>query len=98
MPKFNINWNVTRACNLRCKHCYYDAASPLPDELSTDEAFALIDDIAATFGDNVRVTLGGGEPLVRSDLFEIIRGESRACIERHRAHRSGCEAHEGRGH
>jgi radical SAM protein with 4Fe4S-binding SPASM domain len=73
MPKFNINWNVTRACNLRCKHCYYDAASPLPDELSTDEAFALIDDIAATFGDNVRVTLGGGEPLVRSDLFEIIR-------------------------
>ncbi len=73
MPKFNINWNVTRACNLRCKHCYYNAAVPLPDELSTEEACALIDDIAATFGDNVRVTLGGGEPLVRSDLFEIIR-------------------------
>jgi radical SAM protein with 4Fe4S-binding SPASM domain len=72
MPKFNINWNVTRACNLRCKHCYYDASTPLDDELTTDEACALIDDIAATFGDDVRVTLGGGEPLVRKDLFEII--------------------------
>ncbi|MBN1761744.1 MAG: radical SAM protein [Methanomicrobia archaeon] len=73
MPKFNINWNVTRACNLRCKHCYYDAATPLDDELSTKQACTLIDDIAATFGDNVRVTLGGGEPLVRKDLFEIIK-------------------------
>jgi radical SAM protein with 4Fe4S-binding SPASM domain len=72
MPKYNINWNVTRACNLRCKHCYYDAATPLDDELSTEQAFALLDDIAATFGDNVRVTLGGGEPLMRKDLFEII--------------------------
>ena len=73
MPKYNINWNVTRACNLRCKHCYYDAATPLNDELNTEQAYALIDDIAETFGDNVRVTLGGGEPLVRKDLFEIIK-------------------------
>lgn len=73
MPKFNINWNVTRECNLRCKHCYYDAATPLEDELSTEQAFSLIDDIAETFGDNVRVTLGGGEPLMRKDLFEIIK-------------------------
>jgi len=73
MPKYNINWNVTRACNLRCKHCYYDAATPLDDELSTEQAYALIDDIAETFGANVRVTLGGGEPLVRKDLFEIIK-------------------------
>ena len=72
MPKYNINWNITRACNLRCKHCYYDASIPLKDELSTEQAFALIDDIVDTFGDNVRVTLGGGEPLMRKDLFEII--------------------------
>jgi len=73
MPKYNINWNVTRECNLRCKHCYYDASAPLADELSTEQAYALIDDIANTFGDNVRVTLGGGEPLMRKDLFEIIK-------------------------
>ncbi len=73
MPKYNINWNVTRECNLKCKHCYYDASAPLEDELSTVQAFALIDDIAETFGDDVRVTLGGGEPLMRKDLFEIIK-------------------------
>lgn len=72
MSKYNINWNVTKECNLRCKHCYYDAGAQLNDELSTEQALALIDDIADTFGDNVRVTLGGGEPLMRKDLFEII--------------------------
>ena len=45
---------------------------PLKDELSTEQAYALIDEIADTFGDNVRVTLGGGEPLMREDLFEVI--------------------------
>jgi radical SAM protein with 4Fe4S-binding SPASM domain len=72
MPYFNINWNITRACNLRCKHCYYDASTPLHDELDTEQAFAVIDEIAATFGNNVRVTFGGGEPLMREDLLEII--------------------------
>ncbi|MEA2074747.1 MAG: radical SAM protein [Euryarchaeota archaeon] len=72
MVKYNINWNVTKECNLRCKHCYYDAGAQLDDELSTEQAYALIDDIADTFGDNVRVTLGGGEPLMRKDLFELI--------------------------
>jgi len=70
--KYNINWNITRACNLKCKHCYYDASIPLKDELSTEQAYALIDEIADTFGDNVRVTFGGGEPLMRKDLLEII--------------------------
>ncbi|MHC1610018.1 MAG: radical SAM protein [Candidatus Methanospirareceae archaeon] len=72
MPKYNINWNITRECNLQCKHCYYDAATPLEDELSTVQAYAVIDEIVETFGDNVRVTLGGGEPLMRKDLFEIL--------------------------
>jgi radical SAM protein with 4Fe4S-binding SPASM domain len=72
MSKYNINWNITRECNLSCKHCYYDAGTRLEDELSTAESFALIDDIVDTFADNVRVTFGGGEPLMRKDLFDII--------------------------
>ncbi|RZN33361.1 MAG: radical SAM protein [Methanophagales archaeon ANME-1-THS] len=72
MPYFNINWNITRACNLRCKHCYYDASTPLEDELSTEQALEVIDEIATTFGSNARVTFGGGEPLMRKDLLEII--------------------------
>lgn len=72
MRYFNINWNITRACNLRCKHCYYDASTPLKDELGTEQAFAVIDEIANTFGANARVTFGGGEPLMRTDLLKII--------------------------
>ncbi len=72
MPKYNINWNITRKCNLRCKHCYYDAGAQLEDELSTEQSFALLDEIASVFGDKANVTLGGGEPLLRKDIFDLI--------------------------
>ncbi|RLG38856.1 MAG: heme d1 biosynthesis radical SAM protein NirJ2 [Candidatus Alkanophagales archaeon] len=66
-----VNWNVTRACNLRCKHCYFSSGERMPSELSTEEGFSLLEDIRRTFG-KTRVTLGGGEPLMRKDIFEII--------------------------
>ena len=44
----------------------------IEDELSTEQSFALIDEIANVFGEKVNVTFGGGEPLMRKDLFEII--------------------------
>lgn len=69
---YGINWNITRECNLRCKHCYYDAGAQLEDELSTEESFALIDEIANVFGDKANVTFGGGEPLMRRDIFDLI--------------------------
>lgn len=72
MPKYNINWNITRECNLRCKHCYYEAGTPLADELSTEESFELIDEIANVFGDKASVTFGGGEALLRKDIFDLI--------------------------
>jgi len=63
-------WNTTRACNLRCLHCYASAESaPAPDELSTDEARRMIDDLAA-FGIPV-LLLSGGEALLRSDLDDL---------------------------
>jgi len=63
-------WNSTKACNLRCIHCYYTAqAQPDPDELTTSEAKAMIDDLAA-FGVPV-LLFSGGEPLLRADLFEL---------------------------
>jgi radical SAM protein with 4Fe4S-binding SPASM domain len=65
-----VVWNSTKACNLRCIHCYYTAqAGPDPNELSTSEARAFIDNLA-TF--DVPVLLfSGGEPLLRDDLFEL---------------------------
>jgi len=65
-----VVWNSTKACNLRCIHCYYTAKTePDPNELSTDEAKAFIDDLAG-FGVPV-LLFSGGEPLMRHDLFEL---------------------------
>jgi len=65
-----VVWNVTRRCNLRCKHCYIDAQEQdYAKELSTEEARVFINDLAAM---KVPVLLfSGGEPLLRRDIFEL---------------------------
>ncbi|MEM4292069.1 MAG: radical SAM/SPASM domain-containing protein, partial [Archaeoglobaceae archaeon] len=35
---FQVVWDVTYACNLRCRHCYATAGKALNDELTTEEA------------------------------------------------------------
>ncbi|MHC4277854.1 MAG: radical SAM protein [Planctomycetota bacterium] len=64
-------WETTVACNLECIHCRrLDVSKELTKgELSTEEAFAFIDDLA-TLGKPILV-LSGGEPLYRPDIFEI---------------------------
>ncbi|MCR4418763.1 MAG: radical SAM protein [Clostridia bacterium] len=66
-----VVWNCTRACNLRCGHCYAAAdPRPSPAELTTTESRALIDDLA---GFRVpALLLSGGEPLLRPDIFDLI--------------------------
>jgi len=67
-----VVWNTTRACNLNCIHCYARAVHQSRDrELTTEEGFNLIDDLA-TFGVPV-LLFSGGEPLLRSDLPELSR-------------------------
>ncbi|MHC1564999.1 MAG: radical SAM protein [Candidatus Syntropharchaeales archaeon] len=68
----NINWNVTAACNLRCEHCYYPSHTR-DEELEPDEAKELLQSIRSFFGKSAGITLGGGEPLMREDIFEIIQ-------------------------
>ena len=65
-----VVWNITKACNLRCAHCYAQATGPADEnELSTVEGKRLIDDLAG-FGVPV-LLFSGGEPLVRKDLTEL---------------------------
>ena len=67
-----VVWNATRACNLRCVHCYARADERIHEkELSHEEGVALLDDLAE-FGVPV-VLFSGGEPLVRPDLVELAR-------------------------
>ena len=42
-----VAWNYTRTCNLKCVHCYSNSeAKAYDNELTTDEALALIDQLA----------------------------------------------------
>jgi len=67
---FLVVWQLTNICNLRCKHCYASASSQvMPDELTTDEAKNLIDELART--GVVAIAFSGGEPLMRKDFFEL---------------------------
>jgi len=65
-----IFWELTQGCNLACKHCRAEAQPErADDELSTEECFAIIDDITKDYKPVLILT--GGEPLYRPDLFEI---------------------------
>jgi radical SAM protein with 4Fe4S-binding SPASM domain len=65
-----VVWNTTLRCNLRCQHCYIDAGgAAAKGELTTAEARAMVDDLAA-MGAPV-LLFSGGEPLLRDDIFAL---------------------------
>ena len=67
-----VVWNLIRRCNLHCAHCYSDSFDKdYPGELDNAEARAVVDDLSA-FGVPV-ILFSGGEPLLRPDLFDLIR-------------------------
>ncbi|SFL51420.1 12,18-didecarboxysiroheme deacetylase [Desulfomicrobium norvegicum] len=68
-----VVWNMTQRCNLKCVHCYAHAVEPSnhKDPISTDQAKAMIDDLAK-FGAPV-ILFSGGEPLVREDLVDLAK-------------------------
>ena len=65
-----ISWNVTKACQLKCRHCYRDAGAKDMRELDLNEGKALIDEIASA-GFKILI-LSGGEPLLREDIYDLI--------------------------
>lgn len=70
-----VSWNLTRACNLACSHCYLDALQrrqKSSGELRTAEACEVIEQIAA-LAPGAMLVLSGGEPLMRKDLPELVR-------------------------
>ncbi len=65
-------WEVTRACQLVCKHCRADAQhQPAPGQLTTAEGKALLDSIATYDKPRPIVVLTGGDPFERGDLEEL---------------------------
>ena len=67
-----LSWNITRKCNLKCRHCYINADTQESiNELTTGEAKNLINQICEV--SKPLLVLSGGEPILRQDIYEIIR-------------------------
>jgi radical SAM protein len=70
---FLVIWEVTRACALACVHCRADAiAHRNPCELSTEEGYALIDQIKAFGRRPPLLVLTGGDPMRRPDVASLV--------------------------
>lgn len=69
----HISWNVTKRCNLFCKHCYRESSPDeiIKDELTTEEGKSLLDQIRKA-GLEI-IVFSGGEPLMRPDIIELVQ-------------------------
>ncbi len=73
-PLRSLRISVTDRCNLRCQYCMPEAEYvwlPRTDILTFEEIGFLVDVFASAGVDRVRIT--GGEPLLRTDLVDLIR-------------------------
>jgi radical SAM protein with 4Fe4S-binding SPASM domain len=68
---FLVVWDFTHKCNLRCKHCYSNSGVAQEGELTTEQALAVVDQIADA--GVIALAFSGGEPLTRNDFFQVAR-------------------------
>lgn len=66
-----VDISITNRCNLACNFCYASAGcASSKDEVSKERLFRLFDELDEM---NVhRVSLTGGEPLIREDFFDLL--------------------------
>jgi AdoMet-dependent heme synthase len=68
-----VYWEITRACDLACRHCRAAAvAERHPAELTPTEGVHLIERLAGFRAPLPHLVLTGGDPLKRADLFDLI--------------------------
>jgi len=68
LPRF-VQWVLTDRCQFQCPHCDTTSGGRQESELTTSQATRVVDDLAGMGCEFLSLT--GGEPLLRSDLFEI---------------------------
>ncbi|MFZ1063292.1 MAG: TIGR04053 family radical SAM/SPASM domain-containing protein [Acidimicrobiales bacterium] len=67
-----VFWEMTKSCQLACFHCRANAqCEPGPDELTTDEGRALIDELASIGRPRPILILTGGDCLMRDDIVDL---------------------------
>ena len=65
-----LTWELTYACNLQCVHCLSSSGQRDPNELTTAEAKRVLDELHEL--QVFYINIGGGEPMVRRDFFELL--------------------------
>ncbi|HHN81476.1 MAG TPA: radical SAM protein, partial [Methanomicrobia archaeon] len=75
---FLVVWDITKACNLKCKHCYSSSGRRSRDELNTEDVKRIIDEMDRM--GIVAIAFSGGEPLMRPDFYDIAAYASRKNI------------------
>jgi len=84
---FHLQWHITERCNLKCKHCYFDKRF-LENELSLSQLLRILKQYLNAIDrwglsrENSRISITGGEPLVRKDIFQL--------LEKLKAHNDKC--------
>ena len=66
----SVWWDITSICNLKCKQCYSSSGKKLADELSTNEVYKILDDLASMKVFYIHFL--GGEPFARKDFLKIL--------------------------
>ncbi len=72
---FIVTYSFTRLCNLKCRHCYSNGGTKGEHELSPEKAMDVVKQVAEA-GVHI-IIFDGGEPLMREDIYELIRHAKR---------------------
>ncbi len=69
-----VTIEITRQCNLQCKHCYMDATLEKDiNELTTQELYKIADDLILWENTWIEIIFTGWEPLARKDIRDILK-------------------------
>src|SRR2546430_10096475 len=65
-----VTWEITAACNIACIHCLSASGRRRPRELKTDQALALVDELAEM--QVFQIHFGGGEPFIYPGIWQVL--------------------------
>jgi mycofactocin radical SAM maturase len=66
----NLTWEITKQCNLNCRHCLSSSGQETSGELNLEECMAIVDQLAALRV--FEINFGGGEPLLKNFFLPLL--------------------------
>ncbi|HET8853993.1 MAG TPA: mycofactocin radical SAM maturase [Ktedonobacteraceae bacterium] len=65
-----VTWEITAACNIACVHCLSSSGRRRPRELKTQQALALVEELAEM--QVFQIHFGGGEPFIYPGIWQVL--------------------------